>query len=114
MIDVANIIERIAAIFVLMWLIAVTSSINITLYLATKIFRDIFEKEKDDKLMLFVVSVIVWLVSVAITRVRPVVGTREDLNSYLTIIFVIFIIVIPTITCLVYFFKRKSINKSDN
>lgn len=114
LIDVANIIERIAAIFVLMWLIAVTSSINITLYLATKIFRDIFEKEKDDKLMLFVVSVIVWLVSVAITWVRPVVGTREDLNNYLTIIFVIFIIVIPTITCLVYFFKRKSINKSDN
>lgn len=114
LIDAANFIERIAALFVIMWLIAVTSRINILLYLSTKILRDVFKKGKDDRLMLFIVSAIIWTIAIFIAMMRPVVGTREDLNVYLAIFFVIFIIVFPIITCVVYFFKRKSINGTDD
>lgn len=111
LIDVANFIERIAAIFVIMWLMAVTTRINIFLYLATKVLRDIFNKKEDDKIMLIIVSIITLIISLSVTRRRPVVGVRGDINAYMAIVFVIFIIVIPLITCILYFFKRKSIDQ---
>ncbi|NLL80762.1 MAG: endospore germination permease [Tissierellia bacterium] len=114
LINLARIVERIAAVFVVMWLLTITFRINILLYLATKILRDIFNKGEDDKLCLFIVSTIVWIVSIGITVMRPVVGTRNDLNNYLAIIFVIYIIIIPLITCMIFLFRRKSISGAKN
>lgn len=113
-IKTGNIIERIAAIFVMMWLMSVTTRINIFLYLSTKALRDIFNKKEDDKIMLFIISIITLIIALSISERRPVVGVRNDINIFLAILFVIFIIVIPLITCIVYFLKRKSIDQVGN
>lgn len=109
LIDVLKIIERIDVIFVLTWILASTSRITILIYISTRVFREIFNKKEDEKLILYIVGLIAFMITASIIRVRPVVGIRKDFNLYLNILFSIFVILIPIITCIVYFFRRKSL-----
>lgn len=114
LIDISEILERIDAIFVITWLVIITSRISGFLYIATRAFRDIFNKKEDDKIILFIVSIIAFVVSVLITNNRPVVGILKNFDRYLVYLFIIFILIIPIITCVVYFIRRKSIEQEDS
>ena len=80
------------------------------LYLATRAIRDVFNKTEKDRIILFIVCGISGLVSMLILRERSVIGIRKLFDLYYGILYVIFVIIIPILTIIVYFFRRKSIN----
>lgn len=109
LISVSQVIERIDAIFVVTWLIAITVRITIYLYIAASAFREVFNKDENDKVILIIVGILTFIISSSIDLRRPVVGIRKDFNIYLAILFIIFIIIIPIISCIVYLIRRKAI-----
>jgi spore germination protein (amino acid permease) len=106
-----NILERLDPVFVVGWLIINLLRIVGFLYLATRAIREVFNKTEKDKIILFMVGGISGLVSMLILNQRSVIGIRQQFDLFYGILFVIFVIVIPIITCIVYFFRRKKINK---
>ena len=106
-----NILQRVDPVFVVAWLIISLLRIVGTLYLATRALRDLFNKSEKDKVILLIVGGVSGLVSMLILNVRSVIGIRKQFDLFYGILFVIFVIVIPVITCIVYFFRRKKINK---
>lgn len=106
-----NILERLDPVFVVGWLIINLLRIVGFLYLATRAIREVFNKTEKDKIILFIVGGISGLVSMLILNERSVIGIRQQLDLFYGILFVIFVIVIPIIACILYFFRRKSIDK---
>lgn len=106
-----KIFARIDPVFVVAWLINTFLRIVGFLYLATKVLRDVFYKDEKDRIILFIVAGISGLVSMLILNARSVIGIRKEFNLFYAILFLIFAIVIPAITCLVYFFRRKSLDE---
>jgi len=111
LIDVLEIFERIDAVFVFMWILTSIARITGFIYISTRAFRDVFDKKEDEKVILYIVGIIIFAISIAIIQRRPVIGIRKDIDFNLNVITVIFAIVIPIITCIVYFFRRKSIKE---
>lgn len=106
-----SILSRIDPIFVVAWLITTFLRIVGFIYLATKTVRDVFNKDEKDKLILFIVGGVSGLVSMLILNARSVIGIRKEFNLFYSILFVIFAVAIPVLTCIVYFFRRKSLLK---
>lgn len=103
---------RIDPIFVVAWLIINIFRIVGFLYLAVRAIRDVFNKTEKDRIILFIVGGISGLVSMLLLKQRSVIGIRKQFDLYYGILYVIFVIIIPISTIIVYFFRRKSINKS--
>jgi len=114
LIDAFDIIERIDSIFVTTWVITSTSRITGLIYISARVYREILNKKEDEKVILFIVGIITLAFSVFVIQRRPVVGIRQDFDLYLGILFGIFVVSIPTLTCIVYFFRRKSIEEKVN
>lgn len=108
-----KIFERIESIFVLVWLITSLTRIAGFIYIATRSFRELFNKKEEEKPILFIVGAIVGIVSMLILNMRSVIGVRKYFDLYFGILFVIFVIGLPILTCIVYFFKRKSIDMKE-
>ncbi|OLS03607.1 GerAB/ArcD/ProY family transporter [Tissierella creatinophila] len=106
-----KILERIDPVFVIAWLITNFMRLTGFLYLATRVLREIFNKDEKDKIIVFIVGGISAVVSMLILNERSVIGIRKQFDLFYGILFVIFVIAIPVLTCIVYFFRRKSLNK---
>lgn len=106
-----NFLERVDPVFVIAWLITNFMRLVGFLYLATRVIRELFKKDEKDKIVVFIVGGISALVSMIILNERSVIGVRKQFDLFYGILFVIFVIVIPVFTCIVYFFRRKSLNK---
>lgn len=106
-----NILQRVDPVFVVGWLVISLLRIVGTLYLATRALRDLFNKSEKDKILLLMVGGVSGLVSIIILNVRSVIGIRKQFDLFYGILFVIFVIVIPIIACIAYFFRRKKIDK---
>lgn len=113
LINFVEIFERIDSAFVLVWIITSTARITGFIYISTRVYRDIFNKKEDEKVIIFFVGLIIFIVSMYISRARHVVGIRKDFDLYMNILSIIFFLSIPTLTCIVYFFRRKSIEKKE-
>lgn len=106
-----KILERLDPVFVVGWLIINLLRIVGFIYLGIRATRELFNKNEKDKIILFIVAGISGLVSMLILNKRSVIGIRKLFDLYYGILFIIFVIVIPILTCIVYFFRRKSIDK---
>lgn len=106
-----KILGRVDPVFVVGWLIVNLLRIVGFLYLAIRAIREVFNKNEKDKVILYIVGAISGLVSMLILNQRSVIGIRKEFNLFYGILFVIFVIVIPILTCIIYFFRRESINK---
>lgn len=106
-----NILERVDPIFVIGWLITNFLRLAGFLYLGIKAIREVFNKDEKDKIIAFIVGGISGLVSMLILNVRSVIGIRKEFDLLYGILFTIFTIIIPIFACIVYFLRRKKINK---
>ena len=111
LIDALEIFERIDAVFVFIWILTSITRICGFTYISTRAFREVFDKKEDEKVILFIVGILIFTISVTIIQRRPVIGIRKEFDLYLNIITIIFAIVIPIVTCIIYFFRRKSIKE---
>ncbi|WFA09924.1 GerAB/ArcD/ProY family transporter [Tissierella sp. Yu-01] len=113
LIDFLRFIERIDLIFVVTWILVITTRITGFLYISTRVFRDVFNKDENEKFIIFIVSIFALIISMNIISSRPVVGIRKDFDLYLGILFVIFVLIIPIISCVVYLIRRKTIEDKE-
>ena len=112
-INIFRVFERIEAVFIIGWLITSLGRNVGFLYITVRIFRDIFNKKEDSKIIVFIVGTIATVVSMLILNWRSVIGIRKYFDILLYILFVIFVIAIPIIACIVYFIRRKSLKEED-
>ncbi len=109
LINLLEIFERIDAIFVFVWILASIARILGFTYISIRAFRDVFNKKEDEKSILYVVGAIIFIVSISIIQRRSVIGIRKDFDFYMNILYIIFYVTIPVITCIIYFFRRKTL-----
>lgn len=109
-IDVGTLFERIDALFVLGWLLASLARVNGFFYLSVRTFRELLGKDLREKYMVTVIGLILSSISLYILNNTSVNLNRSSANGVYNIIFFIFVIGIPLITCIVYMFRRKTLN----
>lgn len=109
-----KILAKVDPVFVVAWLIATFFRIVGFLYLATRVIREVFNKDEKEKTILFIVAGVSALASMLILNQRSVIGIRKEFDLFYGILFVIFSISIPVLTCIVYFFRRKSLKSRTN
>lgn len=109
-----KILERVDPVFIVAWLIINLLRIVGFLYLATRAIREVFNKDEKDKIILFIVVGVSGLASMLILNGRSVIGVRKEFDLFYGILFVIFAIIIPVLICIVYFLRRKAIDKAVN
>ena len=113
-IDIFEIVERIDSIAVMGWLITSFVRVGAFLLFSVEAFREILNKDNKEKIILPILGLILTIMTLWIINTRSVVIYRSDLNMIRTISFIIFVIVIPLITCILYFIRRKSIESKNN
>lgn len=109
-IDIATIFERIDAIFVMGWLLTSIARINGFIYLSVRTLRELLGKDLKEKYLVIIVGLAVSFISLYILNRTSVNVNRTSFNYIYNIIFFIFAIGIPLITCIVYFFRRKNLS----
>lgn len=112
-IDIFEILERIDSIAALAWL--GTSLIRVSSYLMISVatFREIFNKDEREKILVLILGLVLTITTLYVINTRSVIIYRGDLNMIRNISFIIFVILIPMITCVLYFIRRKSIESSN-
>lgn len=108
-----EVFERIESIFVIGWLIASLGRVVAFIYITARTFREIMNKEDDEKIIVTIVGLITGLISMYILNERSVIGIRKEFDKLYLILFIIFAVAIPILTCIVYFFRRKSLDKKE-
>lgn len=113
LIDAFNFFERIDSVFVTSWLITSMARNAGFLYICTRVFRELFNKKEEDKLIPLITSLALGIISYDIVNNRSVIGVRRNFDMIYSSLFVIFVLVIPIITCIVYYFRRKTLKASE-
>ncbi len=113
-IDIFNIVERIESLAVMGWLITSLSRVSAFLMISVAAFREVFNKDNKEKIILPITGLILTIITLWVINTRSVIIYRGDLNLIRIVTFTIFVIVIPLVTCIVYFIRRKSIEKNYN
>lgn len=114
LIDAFDLFERIDSIFVASWLITSIGRCTVFLYIATKAFRELFNKKEDDRIILGIVTIVIGVVTLLIVSNRSVIGIRREFDLFYDILFVVFALIIPIITCIIHFFRRKTLKIKDS
>ena len=113
-IDIFEVVERIDSVAVVAWIIASSIRISAFLDISVNTIREIFNKdEKEKKILLFLSSILI-LVTLYVVNTRSVIVAADDILILIRILFIIFVMVIPSITCIVYFIRRKSIESKNS
>lgn len=112
-ISLFTIFERIEPIFVMAWLIASLTRITGFIYIAVRTFRELLGKDEKEKLIVYIIGVIVSLISLFILARWSVIGSRKGIDLVLGILSFVFIVVIPSITAIIYFFRKKSLTQEN-
>ncbi|NLY45442.1 MAG: endospore germination permease [Tissierella sp.] len=108
-IDIFDIVERIDSVAVVAWLITSIYRVSSFLLISVAAFREIFNKNKDEKIILLVLGLILSSTTLYAVNTRSVIISRGDILFLKNILFVFFVVIIPLISCIVYFIRRKSI-----
>lgn len=108
-IDILAVVERIDSIAVLAWIVASSSRISAFLGISVNAIREVFNRDENDIVIFGILSLILSIVSLYTSNSRSVIISREDLYRLKYILFIVFVITIPSITSLVYLIRRKTI-----
>ncbi len=112
-IDIFEVIERIDSIAVVAWIITSATRIIAFLSISISVLREIFNKDEKEKKILVILSSILILATLYVVNIRSVIITEGDILILIRVLFIIFVIVIPLITCIIYFIRRKSIESKN-
>lgn len=110
LIDYSSVFERIDLIFVISWLSANVGRVIFYMYLSFMAFKHIL-RPKNDKALIYVINILVSIISLYLLNIGTKIMSKGSLNTILMYISIIFVTLIPLIAMIVYFFRRKSINR---
>lgn len=112
LIDYSSVFERIDLIFVFTWLSANIGRIIFYMYLTFMAFKHLL-RPKNDKLLIYIINTLVCIIALYLLNTGTKVMSKGTLNTILMYVSIIFVTLIPLITMIVYFFRRKSIDKME-
>lgn len=113
-IDIFEIVERIDSIAIMAWLITSLTRVSAFLMISVATFREVFNKDNKEKIILIILGLALSVVTLWVINNRSVIIYRSDLNRIRMILFIIFGLVVPIISCIVYFIRRKSIEEKNS
>jgi len=108
-IDLFELVERIDSIAVVAWIMTSLIRVSAFLLISVLAFREILEKDERDKIILPILGLILAIMTFWTISSRSVIIYRGDYNLIRVTLFVGLTIVVPILTCIVYFFRRKSL-----
>lgn len=109
LIKYSSVFERIDILYVITWLSAHTGKVAIYLFFSLMCFKDVFNIKKGRALVI-ILTIIVGVVSINLTN-KELLGVNEFFLKNVLYIPFIFSTIIPTLICIVYFFRRKTLKK---
>ena len=112
LIDYSSVFERIDLIFVVSWLSANIGRVIVYMYLSFMVFNHVL-KPKKSNLLIYIINILVSIISLYLLNTGIKIMTKGLLNTILMYISIIFVTIIPLIAMIVYFFRRKSISRSE-
>ncbi len=104
-VDFGQFIQRIDAVFILIWIMSIFNYIAITLHFSLKSFQKI-TKIKHSKSMVFLLAAAIFTISMIPQTISDITAFESHIYKYVSIIFVFFITMIILICA--YFKKKKS------
>ncbi len=112
LINLFDFIQRIDALFVVAWIAGNIGKISGYLYFTTVAFIQTIQKTNNNKYII-PMAIIILIVTVLIKDRRSILGVGELLVRIILITSFIFIFIIPLITMIVYFIRRKKLVNMD-
>lgn len=104
--------ERIDVLFVIAWILANTGRALFFIYFAYMDYKEVFNINKG-KMLYYILGILIGIVTHYFANTRVLVVGHPEMN-YLQIVFTgIAIGIIPLITMIIYFFRRKSLIKEE-
>lgn len=113
LINYSSVFERIDLIFVITWLSANVGRVIFYIYLTFMSFKHLL-KPKDNTKLIYTINILVSIISLYLLNKGAKIMSKGLLNTILMYISIIFVTLIPLITMIVYFFRRKTINRIEN
>lgn len=110
LIDYSSVFERIDLIFVITWLSANIGRVIFYMYLTFMAFKHLL-RPKNDKLLIYIINILVSIISLYLLNMGTKIMSKGSLNTILMYISIIFVTLIPLIAMIIYFIRRKSINR---
>lgn len=110
LIDYNSVFERIDLIFVISWLSANVGRVIVYMYLSYMAFNHVL-KSKKPKLLIYIINILVSVISLYLLNMGFKTMSKSILNTVLMYLSLIFITLIPLITVIVYFLRKKSLDR---
>lgn len=108
-INILGILERIDAIFVIAWIVSSLTKVGGFLYISAESVREVLNKDKNEKVILFIISALLFAITAYISGNYGVIAIRDIKDRLLTSIFIISALIIPIISLIIYFFRKESL-----
>lgn len=98
--------------YVVSWIIGKVIKVSGYMYFTTIALSKV--TNKNNKYFIIPVAIVTLIAVVLIKDTRPVIAVTDPFRQFMNLLSVISILIIPTIILIVYFFRRKSINKAND
>ncbi len=108
LIDLFNFIQRIEAIFVVVWISANIGKIAGYLYFTSLSFSQVLKKS-DNRPYIIPSLIIIFILTILVKNRRSVLGVKQPFEIMILIFSLISILIIPLIVLIVYLFRKKNI-----
>lgn len=108
-----SILQRIDAIYVITWISTNTLRKLIYTYISYMSFKEVFNKEGGQWIHYFI-GITIGLIAIQLANTKVITTEDSMLNKFFIISSIIFLTIIPLITLIVYFFRRKTLNREEN
>ncbi len=113
LINLFDVIQRVEALFVIAWITGNIGKTSGYLYFTAAAFSQTIEKE-NNQFYIIPIAIIIWIVTILIKDRRSILGVSEPLMDIILVTSGITIFIIPLITLIVYFFRRKKLSGQGN
>ncbi len=104
--------ERIESFYVATWIFANIARVTGFLYISSRAFREVLGR-KEEKIFTAAIGIIIGIISLYTSRKKLLLGAGSSIESLSNTLSLVFLILIPFIAMIVYFFRRKSLEKEE-
>lgn len=104
--------ERIESFYVAVWIFAKFIKVTGFLYISSRASREVFGKW-EEKTYVVIAGIVIGVLSLYISLKNSILGPGTVIGDLSIILTAIFLILLPLVAMIVYFFRRKSIEKKE-
>lgn len=108
LINVGQNIQGFDSLYIISWIMGNAIKISGYLYMTTSVLEEVVGKENQN--FIIPASIITLFMVMLIKDRRPVLAVKEPAKTFILILSIVAIVIIPLIMLIVYFFRRKKLN----